>query len=193
MHPIRCRRKRRRVFLGLSSEQCGYTEQPCSTWQKIMISYILHSSLYIHLVPTEIRRCGVILQYAADRSRHTKDCAAECRISSLQRSIHKAFSWYYITAFSEPEILHKYWKSTEGCSNTNCCLSYCRQITFSQSHRYCTLLCNTMRPRPILGSITVQQSWDYVKDRWLPHWLNPYFNCMYTMSNRKTTNPLSLL
>ncbi len=100
---------------------------------------------------------------------HKRLCAAECRISSLQRSIHKAFSWYYITAFSEPEILHKYWKSTEGCSNTNCCLSYYRQITFSQSHRYCTLLCNTMRPRPILGSITVQQSWDYVKDRWLPH------------------------
>lgn len=70
----------------------------------------------------------------------------------LRRSIGKAFSWYYITAFSEPEILHKYWKSTEGCSNTNCCISYYRQITFSQSHRYCTLLCNTMRPSPILYS-----------------------------------------
>lgn len=37
-----------------------------------------------------------------------------CCISSLEGSIHKAFSWYYITAFSEPQILHKYWKSTEG-------------------------------------------------------------------------------
>lgn len=32
---------------------------------------------------TEIRRCGVILRPIADRSRHTKDCAAECRISSF--------------------------------------------------------------------------------------------------------------
>lgn len=45
---------------------------------------------------------------------HKRLCGAECRISSLEGSIHKAFSWYYITAFSEPQILHKYWKSTEG-------------------------------------------------------------------------------
>lgn len=42
-----------------------------------MVCYILHSSLYIHLAPTEIRRCGVILQYAADRSRHTKGCVLQ--------------------------------------------------------------------------------------------------------------------
>lgn len=45
--------------------------------QKLMVSYRLHSNLCIHLPPTEIRRHDVILQYAADRSRHTKDCVLQ--------------------------------------------------------------------------------------------------------------------
>lgn len=40
-------------------------------------------------------------------------------------------------------------KAQKGYGDTNCCISDYRQITFSQRHRYCTLLCSTMRPSPI--------------------------------------------
>lgn len=155
MHSICYGRKRRRLFAVYPLNSVVMLSYLAGSDQKLMVSYTLHSILYIHLPPTEIRRQDVILQYAADRSDTQKTVC--CRVPHfiiiyLWRSIGKAFSWYYITAFSEPEILHKYWKGTEGCSNTNCCISYYRQITFSQSHRYCTLLCNTMRPSPILYS-----------------------------------------
>lgn len=129
--------------------------------QKIMVSYILHSSLCINLASTEIRRCGVILQYAADRSRHTKDCVLQSAAFHHYREAYtRPFHDIMLQLSQNQRYCTNIEKSTEGCSNRNGCLSYYHQITFSQSHRNCPLLCNTMRPMPVLqlGSVTVQKS-----------------------------------
>lgn len=76
--------------LGLSSDQQGlYWAGFCNEWQKIMVQ--LHTTQQPLLHPTEIRRCGVILQYAADRSRHTKD-----------RVLQSAAFHHYREAYTRP-------------------------------------------------------------------------------------------
>lgn len=102
--------------LGSSLEQCGYTEPPCSEWQKNNQWHTKQQPLHSSCTDRDQKMRFHITVCCRQVKTHKRLCAAECRISSLQRSIYKAFSWYYITAFSEPEILHKYWKSTEGCT-----------------------------------------------------------------------------
>lgn len=77
MHSICYGRKRWRVFAVYPLNSVVMLSYLAGSDQKLMVSYTLHSILYIHLPPTEIRRHDVILQYAADRSRHTKDCVLQ--------------------------------------------------------------------------------------------------------------------
>ncbi len=153
MQSIPCRRQKMKAVLGLSFEQYGYTALPCSKWQKNNQWHNKQQPLHSSCTNRDQEMRFYITVCCRQVKTHKRLCAAECRISSLQRSIYKAFSWYYITAFSEPVILHKYWKSTEGCTVVTQTVVFHTIVKItSLSRRYCTLLSSTMRPRPILYS-----------------------------------------
>lgn len=144
LHPPQ--KKKTEGVLGLSLEQRCYAELPCGEWQKIMVSYILHSSFYIHLAPTEIRKMWCHIT-ACCRQVKTHKKTVCCRVPHFiirgkhTQGLFMILHYSFLRTTDIAQILKKH----RGYSNTNGRLSYYRQITLFQSRGYCTLLCTTQR------------------------------------------------